>query len=125
MSKLSWEEKPSILGLMDKLMDKLNKNMETAQVHLADSRDPRSLPVGLMLLQGEDGGSFARSRHKTDVRDLEVLKKLNDADPEDKCHCLRLFRNFTHKNHLCLVFESLSINMVIQLQITCLKSTWN
>lgn len=48
MSKLSWEEKPSILGLMDKLMDKLNKNMETAQVHLADSRDPRSLPVGFM-----------------------------------------------------------------------------
>ena len=37
MSKLSWEEKPSILGLMDKLMDKLNKNIETAQVHLAVS----------------------------------------------------------------------------------------
>uniref|UniRef100_A0A3P9CSA5 Serine/threonine-protein kinase PRP4 homolog n=1 Tax=Maylandia zebra TaxID=106582 RepID=A0A3P9CSA5_9CICH len=45
--------------------------------------------------------------HKTGLKELEFLKKLNDADPDDKFHCLRLFRHFYHKQHLCLVFEPL------------------
>ncbi|KAK4877752.1 hypothetical protein RN001_010258 [Aquatica leii] len=49
--------------------------------------------------------------HKTGLKELEVLKKLNDADPEDRFHCLRLFRHFFHKQHLCLVFEPLSMNL--------------
>lgn len=36
-------------------------------------------------------------RHKTGLRELEVLKKLNDADPDDRFHCLRLYRHFFHK----------------------------
>lgn len=50
-------------------------------------------------------------RHKTGLRELEILKKLNDADPEDKFHCLRLFRHFFHKRHLCMVLEPLSMNL--------------
>ena len=49
--------------------------------------------------------------HKTGLKELEVLRRLNDADPEDKFHCLRLYRNFFHKKHLCLAFESLSMNL--------------
>ena len=45
--------------------------------------------------------------HKTGLKELEFLKKLNDADADDKFHCLRLFRHFYHRNHLCLVFEPL------------------
>lgn len=50
-------------------------------------------------------------RHKTGIRELEFLKKLNDADPEDRYHCLRLFRSFYHKQHLCMVMEPLSMNL--------------
>lgn len=50
-------------------------------------------------------------RHKTGLKELEILKKLNDADAEDKFHCLRLFRHFFHKQHLCLVTEPLSMNL--------------
>lgn len=52
------------------------------------------------------------SRHKTGLKELEFLRKLNDADPDDKFHCLRLYRHFFHKNHLCLVFESLRLDMI-------------
>uniref|UniRef100_A0A8D0BLP6 Serine/threonine-protein kinase PRP4 homolog n=1 Tax=Salvator merianae TaxID=96440 RepID=A0A8D0BLP6_SALMN len=48
---------------------------------------------------------------KTGLKELEFLKKLNDADHDDKFHCLRLFRHFYHKQHLCLVFEPLSMNL--------------
>lgn len=36
-------------------------------------------------------------RHKTGLRELEILKTLNDADPDDRFHCLRLYRHFFHK----------------------------
>ncbi|KAL5292360.1 PRPF4B family protein [Megaselia abdita] len=49
--------------------------------------------------------------HRTGIRELEILKKLNDADPDDKYHCLRLFRHFDHKQHLCMVFEPLAMNL--------------
>ncbi|KAG8177562.1 hypothetical protein JTE90_026191 [Oedothorax gibbosus] len=49
--------------------------------------------------------------HKTGLKELEILRRLNDADPDDKFHCLRLFRNFFHKQHLCLVFEPLCMNL--------------
>ncbi|KAM8710163.1 hypothetical protein ACLKA7_016887 [Drosophila subpalustris] len=49
--------------------------------------------------------------HKTGLRELEVLKKLNDADPDDRFHCLRLYRHFFHKQHLCMVFEPLAMNL--------------
>ncbi|GMR53618.1 hypothetical protein PMAYCL1PPCAC_23813 [Pristionchus mayeri] len=48
---------------------------------------------------------------KTGVRELEILRKLNEADKEDKMHCLQLFCTFNHHNHLCLVFENLSMNL--------------
>ncbi|XP_037084803.1 serine/threonine-protein kinase PRP4 homolog [Pollicipes pollicipes] len=32
--------------------------------------------------------------HKTGLKELETLKKLNDADADDRYHCLRLFRHF-------------------------------
>lgn len=34
-----------------------------------------------------------------------------DADPQDKRHVIRLERTFEHRGHLCLVFESLSMNL--------------
>ncbi|KAL7057664.1 hypothetical protein AAHC03_016373 [Spirometra sp. Aus1] len=49
--------------------------------------------------------------HKSGLQELEILKKLNDADASDRYHCLRLYRHFFHKNHLCMVFESMSMNL--------------
>uniref|UniRef100_A0A914X8T2 Serine/threonine-protein kinase PRP4 homolog n=1 Tax=Plectus sambesii TaxID=2011161 RepID=A0A914X8T2_9BILA len=48
---------------------------------------------------------------KTGMRELEVLRRLNEADREDRFHCLQLYRHFFHHQHLCLVFESLSMNL--------------
>lgn len=45
------------------------------------------------------------------MKEIEILQKINDADPEDKKHMIRLERFFEHKGHLCMVFEHLSINL--------------
>ncbi len=49
--------------------------------------------------------------HKAGLKEVEMLRRINDADPEDKYHCLRLHRSFFHKQHLCMVFEPLSMNL--------------
>lgn len=49
--------------------------------------------------------------HKTGLKELEMLRRLNEADPDDKYHCLRLFRSFRHRQHLCLCFEPLAMNL--------------
>lgn len=38
---------------------------------------------------------------------MAILRKLEEADPEDKKHIVRFLRHFEHKGHLCLVFENL------------------
>lgn len=58
------------------------------------------------------------------MKELNILKKLQEADPEGKKHCIRLIRHFEHKGHLCLVFESLrlvSCCRVIHIYFVCLN----
>lgn len=46
-------------------------------------------------------------RYKAGMKEANILRKLQEADPEDKKHVIRLLRTFEHRGHLCLVFESL------------------
>ena len=45
------------------------------------------------------------------MEELVILKKLAGADPESKRHCVRFLSIFKYRNHLCLVFESLHMNL--------------
>lgn len=48
---------------------------------------------------------------KAGMEELVVLKTLAGADPEDRRHCVRFISSFKYRNHLCLVFESLHMNL--------------
>ena len=48
---------------------------------------------------------------KISLKELEILQRINDTDHEDKYHCFRLHRNLFHKQHLCMVFKLLSMNL--------------
>lgn len=51
------------------------------------------------------------NRYKAGLDELVILKKLVGADPDDKRHCVRFLSSFKYRNHLCLVFESLNMNL--------------
>ncbi|KAG2744954.1 kinase-like protein [Suillus brevipes Sb2] len=51
------------------------------------------------------------SMHRAGLKEVQILNKLKQADPEDKKHIVRLERTFEHRGHLCLVFESMSMNL--------------
>ncbi|KAL8167244.1 hypothetical protein V2J09_008743 [Rumex salicifolius] len=48
---------------------------------------------------------------KAGMEELIILKKLVGADPDDRRHCVRYISSFKYRNHLCLVFESLHMNL--------------
>ncbi|KAL8400435.1 hypothetical protein RB594_000723 [Gaeumannomyces avenae] len=43
--------------------------------------------------------------------EIAILQKLNQADPEDRKHIVKFERAFEYKGHLCMTFESLSLNL--------------
>ncbi|CAL1703133.1 unnamed protein product [Somion occarium] len=51
------------------------------------------------------------SMHRAGQKEAQILNKLRLADPDDKKHIVRLERTFEHRGHLCLVFESMSMNL--------------
>jgi len=48
---------------------------------------------------------------KAGLKELEILKKLAMEDTQNKRNCVRLISHFEHRNHLCLVFEPLHVNL--------------
>ncbi|KAK3140363.1 hypothetical protein QOZ80_5AG0399870 [Eleusine coracana subsp. coracana] len=49
--------------------------------------------------------------YKAGKQEVSILEKLASADREDRRHCVRFISSFMYRNHLCLVFESLSMNL--------------
>jgi len=48
---------------------------------------------------------------KAAQKEAVVLRKLEEKDPEGRKHCIRLLDMFDHRGHLCLAFESMSMNL--------------
>ncbi|KDR82138.1 hypothetical protein GALMADRAFT_59895 [Galerina marginata CBS 339.88] len=77
--------------------------------------------VRARILQGESGDvgrevaikiiRCQESMYRAGLKEVQILNKLKQADPDDKKHIVRLERTFEHRGHLCLVFESMSMNL--------------
>ncbi|KAL9317118.1 hypothetical protein ACSQ67_013635 [Phaseolus vulgaris] len=61
--------------------------------------------VAIKIIRNND------TMYKAGMDELVILKKLVGADPDDKRHCVRFLSSFRYRNHLCLVFESLNMNL--------------
>jgi len=48
---------------------------------------------------------------KAAEQEVSILKKLAGADPGGKKHCIHLIDTFEYRNHVCMVFEALSMNL--------------
>ncbi|KAI9319056.1 kinase-like domain-containing protein [Dichotomocladium elegans] len=49
--------------------------------------------------------------HAQAMTEVKILKKLVEWDPEDRFHNIRMLDYFYFRNHLCVAFECLSINL--------------
>lgn len=81
----------------------LGKGMFSGVVKAEDSVTRKM--VAIKLIRNNE------TMRKAGMREITFLKKLMEADPDDRKHIIRLERHFEHKGHLCLVFEMLSLNL--------------
>ncbi|KAK3651251.1 U4/U6 small nuclear ribonucleoprotein prp4 [Elasticomyces elasticus] len=63
------------------------------------------LPVAIKIAANNE------TMYKAGQKEMDFLSLLNESDPEDKKHVIRLLRSFDHKGHMCLVFEALSADL--------------
>ena len=82
----------------------LGRGMFSSVVRADDTKDKRGT-VAIKIVRNSE------MMYKAGMKEIAVLEQLAQADPDDRKHVVRLLRHFVHKNHLCIVFESLNINL--------------
>lgn len=96
-----------VLGSRYEVAARLGSGVSSTVVSAKDlnagKHDPKE--VAIKIIHSNDILS------KAGQLELEILKKLAGADPEDRRHCVRLLSSFKHRNHLCLVLESLDTSL--------------
>ncbi len=65
----------------------------------------RSNVVAVKVIRAND------TMYKAAQKEIEILHKLQAADPNGRRHCVRLLDSLEWKGHMCLVFESLAMNL--------------
>eukprot|EP01125_Pyxidicula_operculata_P018367 TRINITY_DN651_c0_g1_i7.p1 TRINITY_DN651_c0_g1~~TRINITY_DN651_c0_g1_i7.p1 ORF type:complete len:493 (+),score=88.38 TRINITY_DN651_c0_g1_i7:230-1708(+) len=61
--------------------------------------------VAIKLLRNND------YMKRTGLGEVKLLERLNESDPESKFNVVKLIDHFHDRDHLCLVFESMDINL--------------
>ncbi|KAJ1921408.1 U4/U6 small nuclear ribonucleoprotein prp4 [Mycoemilia scoparia] len=87
-----------------KITTHLGKGVFSTVVKARDSKN-NNVDVAIKIIRNNE------TMYKAGMKELGILQRLQDADPHGKKHVVRLIGNFKHKGHLCLVFESLSMNL--------------
>lgn len=86
-----------------KILEVLGKGMFAVVVRAEDSKAKQMVAIKIV----RNNNAMKISTEK----EMRFLQKLNEADPDDKKHIVRMMRSFFHKGHLCVVFEELHQNL--------------
>ncbi|KAJ1929962.1 U4/U6 small nuclear ribonucleoprotein prp4 [Tieghemiomyces parasiticus] len=86
------------------IFNNLGKGVFSTVIKARDTQDG-DREVAIKVIRNNE------TMYRAGQKEIEVLNKLQENDPEDRKHCVRLIRHFEYRNHLCLVFESLSMNL--------------
>lgn len=68
--------------------------------------------VALKIVRNE------RRFHRQAVEEVRILDHLRKVDTEDKHNVIKMFDSFTFRNHKCITFELLDINLFELIQKT-------
>ncbi|KAF1947850.1 kinase-like protein [Clathrospora elynae] len=80
-------------------------NVAQAEEINTDSEDHNPKMVAVKMIRRND------LMRRASQKEMDFLRKVNEADPQDKRHIIRLLDSFDHKGHLCIVFEHMSKNL--------------
>ncbi|KAF9191185.1 U4/U6 small nuclear ribonucleoprotein prp4 [Haplosporangium sp. Z 767] len=82
----------------------LGKGVFSSVMKARDTKDGNA-EVAIKILRNNE------TMYKAGKKELDILKRLMDNDPHNRKHIIRMLRHFEHRGHLCLVFESMAMNL--------------
>lgn len=91
------------------IKDVLGQGVFANVVRAQDNSQPNST-VAIKIVRNNE------LMYKTSLKEISILREINEADPENKYHCVKFLSNFMHKGHLCLVLESLHMDLRVVLK---------
>jgi serine/threonine-protein kinase PRP4 len=80
-------------------------NVAQAEDRDAENDHPSRKVVAIKMIRRNE------LMRKASQKEMDFLRRVNDEDPQDRKHIVRLLGSFDHKGHLCLVFEHMSKNL--------------
>ncbi|CAH2089540.1 unnamed protein product [Euphydryas editha] len=110
--KDNWDDEEGYYNI--KVGDIINNNRYTIKALLGKGVFANVVKAQDSKTSGEVAIKIVRNNelmYKTGLKEVDVLKLINEADPENKYHCVKFFSNFMHKGHLCLVLEPLHMDL--------------
>ncbi|KAJ2758081.1 U4/U6 small nuclear ribonucleoprotein prp4, partial [Coemansia sp. BCRC 34490] len=82
----------------------LGQGVFSSVVKALDTRNQHA-PVAIKIIRQNE------LMHKAGLKEQRILERLAAADPGGKMHVVRLLGSFVHRNHLCLCFELMNLNL--------------
>ncbi|KAJ2779762.1 U4/U6 small nuclear ribonucleoprotein prp4, partial [Coemansia javaensis] len=82
----------------------LGQGVFSSVVRATDSQR-QSAPVAIKIIRQNE------VMRRAGIREQQMLERLQEADPADRMHVVRLLGSFAHRGHLCLCFELMSMNL--------------
>ncbi|PVI06188.1 kinase-like protein [Periconia macrospinosa] len=80
-------------------------NVAQAEDVKSENKNQNSNLVAIKIIRRNDLMRVASQK------EMDFVRKVNEADPTDRRHIIRLLSSFDHKGHLCGVFEHMSKNL--------------
>ncbi|KAF2633678.1 dual specificity protein kinase pom1 [Macroventuria anomochaeta] len=80
-------------------------NVAQAEEVTLDGSDQHGRLVAIKMIRRNE------LMRKASQKEMDFLQQVNEADPQDKRHIIRLLGSFDHKGHLCIIFEHMSKNL--------------
>ncbi|KAJ2661446.1 U4/U6 small nuclear ribonucleoprotein prp4 [Coemansia sp. RSA 1200] len=82
----------------------LGQGVFSSVVKALDTKNQHA-PVAIKIIRQNE------LMHKAGLKEQRILERLAEADPDGKMHAVRLLGSFVHRNHLCLCFELMNLNL--------------
>ncbi|KAJ2861289.1 U4/U6 small nuclear ribonucleoprotein prp4 [Coemansia aciculifera] len=82
----------------------LGQGVFSSVVKAIDTRN-NNAPVAVKIIRQNE------TMYKAGTKEKKMLERLEAADPSGKMHVVRLLGSFVHREHLCLCFELMSLNL--------------
>ncbi|KAJ2617347.1 U4/U6 small nuclear ribonucleoprotein prp4 [Coemansia sp. RSA 1804] len=82
----------------------LGQGVFSSVVKALDTKNQHA-PVAIKIIRQNE------LMHKAGLKEQRILERLAAADPGGKMHVVRLLGSFVHRNHLCLCFELMNLNL--------------